>query len=428
MRNPFLNCLLGLLCMLLVQPAAFGQIYQVNSPYSYHGWGTMAPTQQAFNRSMAGISEGLRSPVHLNVENPASYSSLRFSTFETAVHGQGLWLSDLDSTYRSGSASISYINLGFPAGKHAGLSFGLMPFSDISYDVLDTRYNEGLQADEQFQFLGTGEVYRTYVGAAGRYKGFALGFNFNYLFGTYNRRAISFFEDNLVDFGSRHSEIYVIGDIMWDFGAQYGFKVKERTYLTAGISGRGNSDIKTTRDKYFFRRQDNGFPIDTISRELGTEGSMVLPAQLGIGINYERRNYWLVGIDVQTTSWDQFELFGQKDVTLKSNTRISIGGNVTPDPLAIKGLAKKINYRFGAYYDTGHLEINNQRINEFGLSFGLGIPMRPVARTALYSRLNLSFEIGQRGTSKDELIRESFFRTTMGVNFNDLWFIKRKFD
>lgn len=428
MRNPFLRCLLGCLCMLFAVQSASAQIYQVNSPYSYFGWGTMTPPHQAFNRSMGGVSEALRNPVHINVENPASYSSLRFSTYEAAVHGHGLWLNDIDSTYSSGSSSISYLNLGFPAGKYAGLSFGLLPFSSLSYDVVDTRYNEGLGADEQFQFLGTGDVYRAYLGAGGRYKGIAIGFNFNYLFGTYNRRTISFFEDDLVDFGSRRSDVYVIGDIMWDFGAQYALKVKDQTYLTAGISGNGTTAINAERDQYFFRRLENGFPIDTISRSIGVEGEIVLPAKLGFGINYEKRNHWLVGIDVQMTSWDQYELFGQKDVSLNSSTRISIGGNVTPDPSAIKGLAKKINYRFGAFYDSGSIKLNDQQLQEYGISFGLGIPMRPVARTTLYSRLNLSFELGQRGTTKEGLFTENFLRATMGVNFNDLWFIKRKFD
>ena len=53
------------------------------------------------------------------------------------------------------------------------------------------------------------------------------------------------------------------------------------------------------------------------------------------------------------------------------------------------------------------LVINNQSIDEFGISFGLGIPAG-----GLFSNINTSFEFGKRGTKKADLIEETFKKLT----------------
>ena len=42
--------------------------------------------------------------------------------------------------------------------------------------------------------------------------------------------------------------------------------------------------------------------------------------------------------------------------------------------------------------------------------------------------LNIGFEYGYRGTTNDGLIKESFYRFTVGFSINDLWFFKPKID
>ena len=69
------------------------------------------------------------------------------------------------------------------------------------------------------------------------------------------------------------------------------------------------------------------------------------------------------------------------------------------------------------------LVINNQSIDEFGISFGVGLP---VGR--LFSNANLGFEWGQRGTTSSNLAKETFFSFNVSLSVNDRWFEKRKFN
>ena len=42
--------------------------------------------------------------------------------------------------------------------------------------------------------------------------------------------------------------------------------------------------------------------------------------------------------------------------------------------------------------------------------------------------LNLSAELGQRGTTQENLIQDTFARLKIGLVLSDIWFIKRKYD
>jgi putative outer membrane protein len=42
--------------------------------------------------------------------------------------------------------------------------------------------------------------------------------------------------------------------------------------------------------------------------------------------------------------------------------------------------------------------------------------------------LDLGIELGQRGTVKNNLIRENFLNFTIGINFANKWFEKQYFD
>ena len=82
---------------------------------------------------------------------------------------------------------------------------------------------------------------------------------------------------------------------------------------------------------------------------------------------------------------------------------------------------QRITYRFGGYLtDTGMI-VQNQPIEESGITFGVGLPL-----SGTFSNLNLNVGVGQRGTTQGGLIEEQFVKFSLGLSLNDRWFIKRK--
>jgi hypothetical protein len=80
-------------------------------------------------------------------------------------------------------------------------------------------------------------------------------------------------------------------------------------------------------------------------------------------------------------------------------------------------------YRAGMRFENTGLKINNESIKEFGMSFGVGIPVG-----GAFSNANFGFEVGKRGTTDQNLIQENFVNFQLSLSLNDRWFEKRKFN
>jgi hypothetical protein len=68
------------------------------------------------------------------------------------------------------------------------------------------------------------------------------------------------------------------------------------------------------------------------------------------------------------------------------------------------------------------LDLQGKHIQEVGISFGLGLPIKKSK-----SMINLSASFGKTGTTLNGLIQENFVRFTIGVNVFENWFFKSKY-
>ena len=161
--------------------------------------------------------------------------------------------------------------------------------------------------------------------------------------------------------------------------------------------------------------------IDTIENSRLNEGVIILPINIGVGlnINVDNFNFYL---DYSQKDWSQFMSFGIQD-SLNISEKISVGLEYIPDYRDINNYSRIIRYRFGYQYNNTYLEFENQPIIQQKICFGLGLPFIKTG-----SFLNLSCEIGKRGTTNYNLIEESFVNILIGFKFNDIWFIKRKYN
>src|SRR3546814_14350167 len=84
---------------------------------------------------MGGLSQGMRSPVDINISNPASYAAIRLTTFEAGLFGGVRGLSKAGMSQTNHAFGLSYISLAFPVSQKWGSSVGLLPFSNVGYRV-----------------------------------------------------------------------------------------------------------------------------------------------------------------------------------------------------------------------------------------------------------------------------------------------------
>lgn len=404
------------------------QTYQVNSPYSSLGIGNILSTQVSANRGMGGVSLADRSLLNINYTNPASYSAIQLATIEFGIEASGLWLSNSDSTHRSGTAALSYLSLAFPVAEYWGLSFGLLPYSSNNYDIL-TQVNDDAVGRINYRFVGSGQLYQAYLGNGFKYKNIALGFNIGYLFGTLENDIRTILLDVQNVDNNVRSESIVAGNFLWNVGAQYTIKLKNKSFIILGLSGHSKIDANVERDVIWNRRRLNdagdftsGF-VDSVRTIVKEKSSFTIPTNIGLGIIFGQGAGWLLGADVTFKQWDNFSYFGETDDRFSNSIKFAIGGSFIPEANTRSSFWKRMEYRFGFNFDTGNLEIQGQKINRIAVTTGIGIPIKRVN-----SRINLSLEAGRRGNLNNGLIRENFVNAVFGITLNDRWFIKRKFD
>jgi hypothetical protein len=419
----------GILVVLVLFVVGLYAQSSINSPYSRFGLGDLAgKNMNTTLQGMGGISIGFADPGIINPANPASYARIDSGSF---IFEAGIFtdFTTLKTTTLSESGyfgSLNYILMGFPITRWWRTSLGVMPFSKIGYDVNILVDVEGFSNVEN-SIEGDGGLNQVYWGNAFKIgKNLRLGINATYLFGESRRRSVINFVDSLLILGTK-TETRVRGsDFIFDYGVQYDIHMNKNRQLTIGLIYANAFNIKATRSYLatnIFNGIDGAVDIvrDTIAYEPDETGTISLPAKAGFGLTYRNADRWMVGADFEWQNWEKFKGFGISD-TLDNSWRIAFGGEFTPVHTSISSLFTRMTYRLGFRYSNSYLTISDNNINEFGISFGFKFPLRQTKTT-----LNMSFEIGKRGTTRANLVQENFINFTFGVSINEHWFHKRKY-
>jgi len=419
-----------LLCFLITIPAA-AQLKQVNSPYSRVGIGTVQSNNFAVSRAMGGTAAAFQSPFNINYNNPASYSALARTALEVGLEAEGLWLATNTAQQNSGTGAISYVALGFPITKFWGANVGLSPYSYLNYDMTETRVKDGLDT-LSYRFVGSGQLYQAYIGNGFNIKGFSVGFNIGYLFGTQNRQTfVDLINVNNALDNIKRQEVLANG-FVWNAGLQQRIKMGKKLSLLMGLSANAPHTLNVTQNEHWERavlQADFVSVVDTTSSNFNQMGTMILPTNIRGGILLAGNNDWFIGTDVLYEKWSEFRHMEQADSSLQDGLTFTAGIGFTPERSAMSFL-KRVNYRFGGYYKTGHIKIGDTSLSSFALTAGAGIPI-PFKGNAKLNRknrsyLNFSIEVGQRGSLQNSLVRETFAIATFGFTLNDKWFEKYK--
>lgn len=429
MKFSKLKKLFLLLTLFAVGQGLFAQAGN-NSPYSRFGLGKLRSNAiNAQTRSMGGIANALPSRDYINMGNPASYGSIDTLTF---LFDAGFRMSSVNYKTatideRASSASLEYLTIGFSIGKWWKTTVGLMPYSDVGYNVIVKETHSEIGRCNT-AFVGEGGINKIVLGNGFRVtENLSVGFNVNYLFGSSNTSTILYFPDSIYMLNTKRESIVLFRNLTFDVGAMYATKLKNNLTLNLGIkySPELKSNIKQEmfiRSMFYGAEGEVEYLVDTILYNPKQKTKMTLPHTIGFGATLQKDTRWLIGLDFNWANWDRFRIENTND-SLQNAWNVAVGGQYTPTHTSISKYWKRITYRAGLRYDQTYLNINGHSINEFGISFGVGLPMPRIQST-----FNMGLEVGQGGTTANGLIRETFVNFTVGVSINERWFVKRRYN
>ncbi len=378
--------------------------------------------------SMGGISFGLYSPYFVNSANPASYAafdSLSF-VFDAGLHSRQSNLITQSISQSANHTSLGNLQFGFPVTRWWKSSFGLLPYSMVGYKMLDSKVDENA-GNTNFLYEGEGGINQFYIGnSVSLFKGFSVGFNLSYLFGTINRSGATEFPDSLLKINYKILKTAQVRDVYLNYGLFYHKQYKNGFHYNAGLAFSNNSDISVSESRlgytYFVSSTNVDLPRDTVLNEPTVKGDFLLPASVGFGFSLGKNEKWLAGADIHFQQWEKYTWFGVSD-SLKNSLRLSVGGSYNPSASTVSSYWQRVTYRGGFRYSQSYLGLRGQNINEFGISIGVGLPL-PRTR----STINVAAEFGTRGTTTSNLIKENFVKFTLGLSIFERWFIIRKYD
>ena len=400
----------------------------LTSPYSRFGLGNLSNVVHPEFSSLGGAAISMNGLLTINNYNPASYSFIKQQRFimSVGVNSKYLSIANNNNVNNSFDAGLSNLNFAFSLNEKWAASFGILPYSQVSYSFSqsDSSYVDG-QAPQEVNYLysGSGGLSRFYLGSSFLLdKSLSFGVNISYLFGQLNNnKKVDFLNDDFLNVKSQES--LNIGGLYYDFGAQFNRKI-DNYNIKLGVVLSNSNSVNATLNKLserYYLDFDTEVIIDTTENSQLNKGVIIMPNNIGFGLNIKSNNLSLF-LDFSQKDWSQFSSFGLSD-SLSSSEKISVGLEYIPDYREINTYSKIIRYRFGYQYNSTYLDFNNHNIIEQKLCFGVGLPFLKTG-----SFLNLSMEMGKRGTLDYNLIEEKFVNILVGFKFNDVWFLKRKYD
>lgn len=449
---------------------AFGDLFGNTNAYSFASGGVNIPFCDGFDRS------NLFNQV--NVGNPASYSYIARYRPVFSVGGQAKFLELNTETDQqvTNSAGLSDFAMGLPIGTKGGAAFGLLPYSTVGYDMVDEQSDDQI-GDYSYLYNGSGGINKVFIGASRRIfdkanrdtvgkeiitineSSLAFGVNAYYLFGSYaNTRSVDFAEWTFLD--TRVQTSTRVSDFMVDGGMYYHYRFKDRKKLinkaqmrkdstvrpkyekkrlafSFGATGSLATSVNAYRDNFTYTYRTTAlaeFIEDTISYYEDLEGTLNLPISFGVGaaLTYDKLR---IGAQLKMQDWSTYsEEFGgteTKDI-LGMSYEGALGIEYQPSNEVANqahNAFKRAIYKFGFRYAQTPLQINNTSLTEIGMSFGLALPIQ---RAIPASMLNFGVELGERGTTDNNLIQERFATLRVGVTIVpgrfDNWFYKRKYN
>ena len=142
----------------------------------------------------------------------------------------------------------------------------------------------------------------------------------------------------------------------------------------------------------------------------------MIPKVLGIGVALRGGEDWSVEVNYLMSDWrhsgfeDKGGLAAQGTSVFTSTVSHSVraGFEIVPNRNDIRYYLRRCAYRAGAYYDTSYYLFDGNVVNSFGITLGV--------------------DLGQRGSLRNNMVRERYVSFAIGFNIHDLWFQKPRYN
>jgi hypothetical protein len=395
------------------------------SPYSFFGIGDLRSGATIENQQMGGIGMYTDS-IHINLQNPAAYGKLRLTAYTFGGAHREFRLKTFEEEQRTSVTSMEYIGLAFPVSKRIGVGIGLKPRSSVGYALQAESIDENGDNVTNI-FTGEGGINQAYLSAGVQLlPNLHIGVTAKYNFGVLESQRLQSVEG--VQLGTIDSRESDVSGFDFNYGMTYSAKIggKYTLFTSARVNTQGNLESSNARRIGSFD-VNTGDEVEVVEVDLEAIGlkntELKIPTAASFGLGFGQEKKWFIGGEYTYQDLSSFEnlLVDSENLEYVEASTMALGMYFIPDYASFTSYLKRVNYRAGLRYDKTGIVLNGKEIENFGITFGLGLPLG-----GAFSNMNLGFELGRRGTTAAGLVEESYLKFGIGLSLNDRWFQKRK--
>lgn len=417
-----------------------------NIPFSQYGIGLSDhPNNMPSAFGMGGTVYSRSARNMINPFNPASYSAIEMESFvlDIGVNLQSCVLRNDKDRLTDADGNLAYLTVAFPITSWWKMSAGLLPYSTVNYESVQTVESDVL-GNVKTIYAGNGGVSQIYWG-----NGFnigerlALGFNLNYLYGDITRAITYDFlgNDTTYAVNSRNQKNTFVNNLLIDLGLQYSQPLGSRYTLRLGATCRLPRTMKVEDQSLsytFCTRSSTEYMFDTVFPSPGQsdtyKSTLRQPIAVGLGVALERNERWEVDIDGYYSPYSgmeyeedpRYNLFGSSALRTAPNWRLALGGEWKGNP-GSSSYWGRIGITAGVYHNRAKLSLQTSEataptaINETGFGMAFKLPMRK-------GRSVLTLGVGYSSIGTTDLLRRDVVTFGIAIGSCERWFVKRKYN
>lgn len=404
---------------LLLSIVSFAQ-QSTASTYSQYGIGDVRFKGTVENRLMGGVAV-FPDSIHINIQNPASYSNLKLISFTIGSDFNSTKLNSYKGNAKTKRAALDYMALAIPTGKKSGFGLGLIPYSSVGYKI---RTVDAVGIINKFE--GSGGLNKVFVGYGYKINSsLSIGADVNYNFGRIITTNIQKVPNIL--YGDEEVNVSEMSGFNVNIGGMFQRKINKKLDFYGSLTYSPESNLKSKNERITSSVQYTNDFTNIVDQQvvINSKNNLKLPSKFAIGAGFGQNKKWLLGTEVtlQQSSSMSNRFSDVTNATFENAIKYSVGGYYIPNYNSFSNYFKKITYRAGFRYENTGLVIKNESIKDYAFTGGFGLPL-----SGTFSNLNMGVEYGRRGTAKANLVQENYTTIIISLSFNDKWFVKRKFD
>lgn len=385
---------------------------QGGSNYSIFGLGDINTTITSGYEGMGGASVAVPLPSTINITNPAMISQLTTTRLSTGYRFNQNFITTEKSNLFQNNGNINGLLIAFvfDSTRKIAASMGVVPSTKVNFLISN---------EFKTQYLGQEIKGKTTYSGAGGLSSFFFNFGSRIvgrlyagatLFGNFGSIVYS----NEVTYTSSYTfaTYYTQEDYFSGLGYKIGTYLQATNEIGIGAYYGDYGKLSVERNKSY---SSELLSDTTIIEQL----DVVPPKVMGVGLSY-RTGKFLLGLDYKQILAENLNYTNSTFARFRQGTEIAVGGVRFGNPSRRAEYLDRVDYRMGFTYTNLYYEVAGQNINEYKISFGMGMPF------AESGMLDASVIFGNRGTTQNGLVSEYFGRLVIDFSIGETWFVPFK--